>query len=87
MAVCRAAGISRRKREKQGERCNANPACAAGVLQELYHQPFTQPGFSSSGESTRIWSFLPAGGAMQAASTRSRARVRIQMCSHGTDCY
>lgn len=69
MAVCRAAGISRRKRKKQGEHYNAKPARAAGVLQELHHQPYTQPGFPSSGGSPRIWAFLPAGGAMQAAST------------------
>lgn len=67
---------------------NAQPAHTAGVLQELhYHQPFTQPEFSSSGGSTRIWSFLLAGGAVQAASAQFRARAGIQMRSHGTDAY
>lgn len=79
VAACHAAGISRRKRKKEE---------GVGVLQELLHQPFTQPGFPSSGESPpELGLFLSAGGAEQTASTRPRARAGIQMCSHGTDTH
>lgn len=82
-AVCCAAGTSRRKRKKQEERCNTKPAHAAGITQPAIHPARV----SLSGSSTRIWAFLPAGGAVQVASTLSRARAGIQMCSQGTDCY
>lgn len=64
MAAGHADGISRGRRKKQGECGDAKSACAAGVLQELCHQPHAQPGVPSSRGSTMIWASSPAGGAV-----------------------